>query len=99
MQLGQRLLEHGGGVHLPFTFRPLSSDLAAKLERVADRRGMRFRAFFNQGVQFDGDDVVFRRMFSLPVRGTDQGTEHDPYVDSVLDEELGVVVEAFAQPT
>ncbi|MEQ1564780.1 MAG: hypothetical protein ABMA64_03995 [Myxococcota bacterium] len=95
-QLSEALLTVG--LHLPFTFRPLNSDLAALLERKADLRAIGFRAYFNQGVLFEGGEIVLRRVFSLPVRGSAQGTEHDPYVDSVLDEDLGVVVEAFARP-
>jgi hypothetical protein len=84
-------------VHLPFTFRPLNADLAQRIEKLYGGRS-KLRAYFNHGVQFEGDEVVARRVFSLPVRGSSQDTERDPYVDTVLDDELGLVVEAFARP-
>jgi hypothetical protein len=83
-------------VHLPWALRPLSMDLAGVLEEWAELSRPSFGAWFSQNVEVDDDEIVLRRVFSLPVRGSAEGTLHDPAVREALDPDVGLLLEVDA---
>ena len=84
-------------VHLPWALRPLNVDLAGAMEDWADRARPTFKMFFSQHVDVDEDGVALRRVFSLPVRGSFEGTLHDPLSTEALDPDVGLVLEVDAR--
>jgi hypothetical protein len=87
---------HDRGLHLPFAFRPMNADLAARL-RVADAaRPFGFHAYYSQAFKLapDGAALLPGRVFSQPVRGAGAGTFQEPISHDLLDEDVGLILEA-----
>ena len=87
---------HEIGLHLPWAFRPMNFDFGARLEELSERRPFRFRVFYSQRVDFtpDGETATVQRVFSLPVQGSAHGTFQEPIFDEMLDEDVGLFIEA-----
>lgn len=83
-------------VHLPWTFQPLNADLAGPLEDWAERVRPSFGTYFVQHVEWADDEVVPRRVFSLPVLGSAEGTLHDAPLVEALDPGVGLLLEVDA---
>jgi hypothetical protein len=87
---------HEVGLHLPWAFRPMNFDFGARLEELSERRPFRFRVFYSQRVDIsaDGETATVQRVFSLPVQGSAHGTFQEPIFDEMLDEDVGLFIEA-----
>jgi hypothetical protein len=83
-------------VHLPWALRPLNMDFAGVVEDWADGAHPPFGTFFSQNIELDDDGVTLRRVFSLPVRGSAEGTMHDPPYAETLDADVGLLLEVDA---
>jgi len=87
---------HEAGVHLPWAFRPMNFDFGARLEERSESKPFRFKVFYSQGVDIsaDGAQATVKRVFSLPVQGSAHGTFQEPIFDEMLDEDVGLFLEA-----
>lgn len=85
---------HRVGLHLPWAFRPMNFDFGARLEEFSDSQPLRFHVFYSQGIDIDAAQVVVKRVFSLPVKGSAHGTFQEPIFDEMLDEDVGLFMEA-----
>lgn len=87
---------HDARVHLPWAFRPMNFDFGARLEERSESQPFRFKVFYSQGVDFsaDGTEATVKRVFSLPVQGSAHGTFQEPIFDEMLDEDVGMFMEA-----
>jgi hypothetical protein len=91
----------GNRVHIPWCFRPMNYDLAARVQRVHRYYPFPFRVFYSQTVTFfpsktslhDGL-VAPGRLFSLLVQGDVQGTWHQTIRDGMLDPDVALIIEA-----
>jgi hypothetical protein len=87
---------HELGLHLPWAFRPMNFDLGVKLEAHAKARPFPFKVYYSRGIDIsaDGSEVTLKRVFSLPVLGSAHGTFQEPIYDEMLDEDVGLILEA-----
>ncbi len=86
---------HAVGLHLPWAFRPMNFDFGARLEELSDTRPLPFDVFYSQGIDIAGDGAIdVKRVFSLPVKGSAHGTFQEPIFDEMLDEDVGLFMEA-----
>jgi len=87
---------HERGLHLPWAFKPMNYDLGVKLEAFAKTRPFPFKVYYSRGIDVsdDGTTVTLKRVFSLPVLGAAHGTFQEPIYDDLLDEDVGLIVEA-----
>jgi hypothetical protein len=83
-------------VHLPWAFLPLNVDFAGVVEDWADGVRPSFSQFFSQNVDWEDGDPALRRVFSLPVRGSGEGTLHEPAAAEALEADVGIVLEVDA---
>lgn len=82
------------GLHLPWAFRPMNFDFGARLEELADQPPVPFQVFYSQGIDIADGAVEVKRVFSLPVKGSAHGTFQEPIFDELLDEDVGLFMEA-----
>jgi hypothetical protein len=86
---------HALHLHLPWAFRPMNFDFGARLEELSERRPVAFTVFYIQGIDISADGTVeVKRVFSLPVQGSAHGTFQEPIFDEMLDEDVGLFIEA-----
>jgi len=86
---------HAVKLHLPWAFRPMNFDFGARLEELSERRPVAFSVFYSQGIDIGADGTIeVKRVFSLPVQGSAHGTFQEPIFDEMLDEDVGLFIEA-----
>jgi len=85
---------HDAGVHLPWAFRPMNFDFGSKLEEYSEARPLPFKVFYSQGIDVGDEVATVKRVFSLPVQGSAHGTFQEPIFDEMLDEDVGMFIEA-----
>jgi hypothetical protein len=81
------------GLHLPWDFRPMNYDLAARLHELHEATPLPFLVFYSRSVRVLSEaSVELGRVFSLPVVGTPQGTWESGRRD-LLDADVGLILE------
>ncbi|MCB9678728.1 MAG: hypothetical protein H6737_26735 [Alphaproteobacteria bacterium] len=84
-----------GGAHLPWALQPLNLDLSMKVQRHCKDYG--FVVFYSVSVKMpvgSPPSVELGRIFSTPFGVTGFGTWQEPISQEILDEDVGLVLEA-----
>lgn len=84
-----------GGAHLPWGLQPLNLDLSMKVQRHCRAYG--FVVFYSQAAKLpvgSPPSVELGRVFSTPFGVTGFGTWQEPIGTEILDEDVGLVLEA-----
>lgn len=89
----------GTGLHVPWAFTVMNADLAMKVERMFNLGKLSLNVFYSRVIKLetlpDGrPGVVPGRLFSLPVGVDSQGTWLQPIYEEILDEDVGLLLEA-----
>jgi len=84
-----------GGAHLPWSFKPLNLDLSLRVEQYCKVYG--FAVFYSRTAKLVGSEEVaieLNRVFSTPFGVSGFGTWQEPIAQEILDEDVGLVLEA-----
>lgn len=84
-----------GGAHLPWGLQPLNLDLSMRVQRHCS--GFGFVVFYSRAAKLPVGSppvVELGRVFSTPFGVTGFGTWQEPISQSILDEDVGLLLEA-----
>ena len=84
-----------GGAHLPWGLKPLNLDLSVLVQRHCNVYG--FAVFYSRTAKLLGGEeamIELKRVFSTPFGVAGFGTWQEPIAQEILDEDVGLVLEA-----
>lgn len=82
------------GLHLPLGFKPMNFDFATRVSKWCKSANVGFEAFYSQRITATPASLELGRVFSLPVEGVASGTWAETIFDDMLDEDIGLFLEA-----
>lgn len=81
------------GAHIPFSFQALNLGLSMKVEKAC--AGYGFVVFYSEDAKFDDQTGIrIARLFTTPFGVEGFGTWQEPISQSILDEDVGILLEA-----
>jgi hypothetical protein len=97
-ETGKRIASdlHARGLHLPWALKPMNFDFGARIAASQREHPLPFAVFYSEAVSFDAAQGTVEpgRLFSMPIFGNARGTWAEPIVGELLDEDVGILIEA-----